>query len=97
MPNIDQMDRFAEPIARVHLDKGSIAFVPVMHDNEGDYGPGLGVAVEGERGFYPVPKFYYTSDDYEAAGARADQLNRDTLHLSTERAIDITLSSMAGV
>lgn len=94
--NIDQMDRYADAVARIFHDKGPIAFVATMHDHEGEYGPGLGVAVEGEKGFYPLPKFYFAHEDYDVASDKADALNYYVLKLKNDRACQIIGSTMGG-
>ncbi len=94
---IDQMERFAPAYARNFNDQGkTVVFVPVHHGHEGEEGPGLGIAVANESGFHPVPKYIYATDDWHAAGDRADELNRDVLNINRDRAIKIQCSTMGG-
>jgi hypothetical protein len=96
MTKIDQMDRYAKPIARVFNVEGAVCFVAVHHGHEGDEGPGLGIAVANQQGFRPVPKFYYAAETHDEAEERADQLNRDVLNLTDETAMLIQTSTMGG-
>lgn len=82
-------------IRRAYSDKGSICIVPVLHSHEGASGPALGVAVANERGYYPIPHFYYSADTYDEASARADVIN-EAWELSSETVAAITASTMGG-
>lgn len=86
--NINQMKRFAPAYTRNFADRGqAMCFIAVYHEHEGDAGPGLGMAVEGERGFYPVPKYIYATEQHSEAQAEADRLNENVLNLSEQRSV----------
>lgn len=94
--NIDQMDRFGSAIAKLYNERGQIAFIAVDHGHEGDYGPGLGIAIANEPGFYPIPKFYYSTDEFHVAAQKADLLNETLLSITSHRQFEIQCSTMGG-
>lgn len=93
---IDQLSRYGDALARAYSAKGQFCFVPALHNHEGGDGPGLGAAIANEPGYYPVPKFYYSADSFADAEVRAEELNRDLLKLTKERALEIQISTMGG-
>ena len=65
------------------------AFAPVVL---GGGGYGLGVAVAGEPGYYPIPAKWCRADSYEDAAQHAEELN--AAHLDPDEAAEIVASSM---
>lgn len=55
---------------------------------------GLGVAIEHERGYYPVPDAWYSNPDFSKASQYADELNREVFELEPDQAMIIVASSM---
>jgi len=73
------------------VDGKNWAFVPVVAKSEGF---GLGIAVENEPGYHPVPVFWCNGDSYDEMAQHADELNRDILLIGQKRAAEIVMSSM---
>lgn len=55
---------------------------------------GLGVAIEHERGYFPVPAIWYSQPDFNKASQYADELNREVFDLEPDQAMIIVASSM---
>jgi hypothetical protein len=69
----------------------SYAFVPVRDETHDLWR--LGIAVEGERGYTPLPVSAAHASDFHAMQDEADRLNRDVLCLDHTRAAEIVGSS----
>lgn len=59
-------------------------------------GAGLGVAVVNERGYWPIPTYWFVVPKYDDAAAEADRLNKEVLGLDYKMAAKIVMSSMRG-
>lgn len=57
---------------------------------------GLGIAVEHEFGYWPIPDYWYSENDFHKASAYADELNREVFSLEPDDAMTIITSTMRG-
>ena len=55
---------------------------------------GLGIAIEHERGYFPVPDAWYSNPDFRSSSQYADELNREVFDLEPDHAMIIVASSM---
>lgn len=95
---IDQMDRYAPAYARTFNNEGKrIAFIAIHHNHEGHAGSGcgMGIAVENEKGFHPVPIYLFKAESHLKADVRADELNRKVLNLNEAAAARIVGTTMS--
>ena len=56
----------------------------------------LGVAVEGESGYYPIPDYWHHDPDYNSLSNYANKLNLDILGLDPREASNIVITTMRG-
>ncbi len=56
----------------------------------------LGIAVEGEGGYFPIPDYWHHDPNYDTLNEYADKLNSEHLGLSVREAMEIVVSTMRG-
>ena len=56
----------------------------------------LGIAVENERGYNPVPDYWHHDPNYNTLTEYADKLNTEYLGLTEREASEIVITTMRG-
>ncbi len=56
----------------------------------------LGIAIEGEPGYYPIPDYWHHDPNYHSLSEYADKLNTEVLGLNEREAAGIIITTMRG-
>jgi hypothetical protein len=57
-------------------------------------GIGLGIAIEHDRGYWPVPGYWYEANDFSVASSYADELSLEVFGINADDAMTVIASTM---
>ena len=79
-----------------HFKGQTIAFAPILLDDEYKGRWGLGVAVRDQAGVHHLPGMFYNVTRYQAAQRYADALNNGMLGMTVTDALAVIATTMRG-